>query len=120
MTEEQIRQSLKRSISFHRATRGWSQEELAERLGLSVAYTGMLERGERVPATPVLIKLAEVFQISVDALLERLGREESWLQQAAELLLVVPEGSRATVLAMLRGLVSSVDLSSRTRRKSEP
>ena len=115
--EIQTQRALGASIQRHRRLRGWSQEVLAEKLGLSVAYTGMLERGERMPALPVLLTLADVFESSVDLLLGR-GEEDGWMREAMSLVRSVPPASRSTVLAMLRGLVGTAEESvSRVRSK---
>lgn len=41
--------SIGRQIRSRREANRWTQEELASRVGLSVSYIGMLERGEKLP-----------------------------------------------------------------------
>ena len=36
-------------IRFYREAKKWSQEVFAEKLGLSLTYIGMIERGEKIP-----------------------------------------------------------------------
>lgn len=35
-------------IRFYREAKKWSQEVFAEKLGLSLTYIGMIERGEKI------------------------------------------------------------------------
>ncbi len=52
-----------------RKERGLSQEELAEKLGLSRQAVSKWERAESAPDTDNLIALANLYEISVDSLL---------------------------------------------------
>ncbi len=52
-----------------REEKGWRQEDFAERIGLSVTYTGMIERGEKVPKLETFIHIANVLGVSTDLLL---------------------------------------------------
>lgn len=56
-------------IRKYRKAKGWRQEEFAEKLGLSVTYTGMIERGEKAPKLETFIKIANVLEVSTDLLL---------------------------------------------------
>lgn len=46
-----------------------TQEELAERTNLSVAYIGMLERGKRTPSLETFIAIADELNATADELL---------------------------------------------------
>ncbi len=61
--------SVGRRIRKYRTDKGWSQEQLAEYSGLSVTYTGMLERGEKLPAMATFITLSNTLGVSPDVLL---------------------------------------------------
>lgn len=52
-----------------RERKGWRQEDFAEKIGLSVTYTGMIERGEKVPRLETFITIANVLGVSADQLL---------------------------------------------------
>jgi len=52
-----------------REERGLTQEELAERAGMSATYVGFVERGDNVPTLTILLQLAEAFDISPSELL---------------------------------------------------
>jgi transcriptional regulator with XRE-family HTH domain len=54
-----------------RTAKGWTQEELADRVGLSVRYIGMLERGVNSPTVRVLSKLAAALQVDPLELIRR-------------------------------------------------
>ena len=61
--------SIGKKIRAARENRGWRQEEFAEKIGLSVTYTGMIERGEKVPKLETFIRIANVLEVSADQLL---------------------------------------------------
>lgn len=68
MNKESV-SSIGKRIRAVREEKGWSQEEFAERIGLSVTYTGMIERGERVPKLETFIRIANTLGTSADVLL---------------------------------------------------
>lgn len=61
--------SIGKRIRKYREAKGWRQEDFAERIGLSVTYTGMIERGEKVPKLETFITIANVLEVSADLLL---------------------------------------------------
>ena len=61
---------LEKRIRELRTGRGWTQQELAARLGISASAVGMYEQGRRQPDTQTLRRMAQVFGVTVDALLE--------------------------------------------------
>ena len=56
-------------IALLRRESGWSQKELAGHLEISPSAVGMYEQGRREPDCAGLLKLAEIFGVSVDLLL---------------------------------------------------
>lgn len=52
-----------------RKKNGWSQEELANQIESSRVMIGKYERGDNSPSVDVLLRLAKVFNVSVDYLL---------------------------------------------------
>lgn len=56
-------------IRKYREAKGWRQEDFAEKVGLSVTYTGMIERGEKVPKLETFITIANALGVSADLLL---------------------------------------------------
>ena len=61
--------SIGKRIRKYREAKGWRQEEFAEKIGLSVTYTGMIERGEKVPKLETFIMIANTLGVSADLLL---------------------------------------------------
>jgi transcriptional regulator with XRE-family HTH domain len=53
-----------------REDRGWTQEELAEKAGVSRAYLARLEIGRHDPPLSTLEKLAKALKVKVGKLLE--------------------------------------------------
>ena len=68
-----------------RREKGWSQEELAAKLGVSRQAVSKWERAESSPDTDNLIALARLYEISLDGLLlhDAPEREEDDLEAAA-------------------------------------
>ena len=58
-----------RRIKEKRMARKLTQEQLAERTNLSVAYIGMLERGKRTPSLETFIIIADELNVTADELL---------------------------------------------------
>ena len=63
------REALGRRIKEARKALRLTQDELSERIGITVYYLGEIERGEKTPSLEVLISLAEVLGGSCDHLL---------------------------------------------------
>ena len=56
-------------IRFYRKQKGLTQEQLAEAMGVSVSAVSKWEQGQSLPEIPMLMELADFFDLSVDALL---------------------------------------------------
>jgi transcriptional regulator with XRE-family HTH domain len=52
-----------------RKTKGWSQEELAEKLFVSRQSVSKWENGQNYPSIEVIIKLSDLFEVTIDELL---------------------------------------------------
>jgi transcriptional regulator with XRE-family HTH domain len=52
-----------------RKERGFTAEGLGKFLGISTAYVGLIERGERCPSLEIFLKICEFFGESCDAML---------------------------------------------------
>ncbi len=52
-----------------REERGWTQAELAKRLGITRSSVNAWEMGISVPSTQYIVELAEMFRVSTDYLL---------------------------------------------------
>jgi transcriptional regulator with XRE-family HTH domain len=56
-------------IAALRRKEGWSQAQLAQKLGISPSAVGMYEQGRREPPAQLLVALAREFQVTTDYLL---------------------------------------------------
>lgn len=56
-------------IALLRAEKGWSQAELARRIGVSTSAVGMYEQGRREPSLDLLVRLAQELGVTTDYLL---------------------------------------------------
>lgn len=89
-----------------RKERGWSQKELAGRLGLVAASVSAYEQDKKVPSVEILIKICSVFQVSADYLL---GLSDDMRMMRAEL--------TDEQMALLRQLIRELE---RGNRESLP
>lgn len=48
---------------------GWTQEQLAEKAGITTTYTSDLERGTKVPSLTIVLRISRAFRMSVAELL---------------------------------------------------
>ncbi|WP_313823099.1 helix-turn-helix transcriptional regulator [Citricoccus sp.] len=59
---------MENSLPEHRAGLGWSQQRLADELGVSRQTVISLEKGRYDPSLPVAFRLAQVFGCSIEDL----------------------------------------------------
>ncbi|MEO6081281.1 MAG: helix-turn-helix transcriptional regulator [Steroidobacteraceae bacterium] len=59
-------------LSYYRLRNGWSQKELAARMGTSQSYIARLEAGDIDPQVSTLKRLAAVFDVQPSVLLDAL------------------------------------------------
>lgn len=60
-------------ISDLREQKGWTQEELAEKLGITRAALSHYEKNRRKPDFETLTTLADLFEVSIDFLVGRIA-----------------------------------------------
>jgi putative transcriptional regulator len=58
------------SLKRHRKARGLTQEQVADRTGISTNFVSELERGLKAPGLLVIVKLSKALEVSVHELLE--------------------------------------------------
>lgn len=64
-----------KSLTEYRARAGYTLQEAAKALGTSVSYLSELENGvKKNPSDEVLIKIAELYKVPENLLLEKFGR----------------------------------------------
>jgi putative transcriptional regulator len=57
---------VKNRLKVLRAERDWSQEELANRLGVSRQAINAIERGKHDPSLQLAFSIAEIFEQSIE------------------------------------------------------
>jgi putative transcriptional regulator len=57
---------MKNRLRVLRAERAWSQEELADRLGVSRQTAHAIETGKYAPSLPLAFKLARLFALRIE------------------------------------------------------
>ena len=98
----------KRLLELRKA-RTWSQPELAKMIGTSGAIIGRYERGEITPSIEVAMKLADVFEVTLDYLVSE-EAQPNIVQDAAMLERVkaiehLPKEDREKVLYVVDSLL---------------
>ena len=61
---------MKNELAELRASRGWSQGDLAERLGVSRQTINALERGKYDPSLPLAFRIARLFDRAIEDIFE--------------------------------------------------
>lgn len=77
-------------IQTLRKQHGWSQQQLAKKIGTSGPIVGRYERGEMTPSVDVAKKLAETFGVTLDYLVDDTGniasiKDKAMLQRMMEI-----------------------------------
>lgn len=62
--------TLRNNLREARAARGWTQADLAERVGVTRKTINTVENGVFVPSTVLALKLARALETTVEALFE--------------------------------------------------
>lgn len=62
---------MKNRLKVLRAERDWSQQDLAERLGVSRQSVNAIEKGRYDPSLPLAFSIAEVFELPIEAIFSR-------------------------------------------------
>lgn len=60
-----------------RAERNWSQQDLAERLGVSRQSVNAIETGKYDPSLPLAFRIAELFERAIEDVFASPGRHSS-------------------------------------------
>lgn len=61
---------MKNRIRDLRAQRSWTQQDLAERLGVSRQTVNAIEVGKYDPSLPLAFKLAQLFEAPIESLFD--------------------------------------------------
>ena len=60
-----------------RAERTWSQQDLAERLGVSRQSVNAIETGRFDPSLPLAFRIADIFDLPIEQIFDNPARENS-------------------------------------------
>lgn len=67
--EKDKKVALGKQIQKFRKDKGFTQEQLAEKLGITLTYMGYFEIGHRVPNLKMLCKIADILSVKVKDLI---------------------------------------------------
>ena len=62
---------MKNRLKVLRAERNWSQQDLAERLGVSRQSVNAIETGKYDPSLPLAFRIADVFGQAIEEIFQR-------------------------------------------------
>lgn len=62
---------MKNRLKVLRAERDWSQQDLAEKLGVSRQSVNAIETGRYDPSLPLAFRIAEVFAMTIEEIFEK-------------------------------------------------
>jgi transcriptional regulator with XRE-family HTH domain len=96
-------------IQALRKRQGWSQQQLAKKIGTSGPIVGRYERGEMTPSVEVAKKLADTFDVTLDFLVDDTGRtaeirDKAMLQRVMDIQALDTE-DRKTIVHVLDSLL---------------
>jgi transcriptional regulator with XRE-family HTH domain len=106
--------SFGQQLAHFRKARGLTQQELAETLGISRDLVGHYERRCQNPNLDFVLRVAQVFEVSVDELLgfkppkPRSGPPPR-VKTLAERLTQLPKSKQSVVLEMLEGFLEKAE-----------
>lgn len=66
---------MKNRLKVLRAMRDWSQQDLADQLGVSRQSVNAIETGKYDPSLPLAFKIAETFAMAIEEIFEREHQE---------------------------------------------
>ena len=103
--------SIGRNIRSYRQQAGLRQEDLANAVGVSANYIGMVERGEKVPSLETLVALLNALHISADMVLTDVVESGYTVKESllAEQIGRLPHKERARIYAVVEVLVQQAD-----------
>lgn len=64
-------QKMKNRLKVLRAERDWSQQDLADRLGVSRQSVNAIEKGRYDPSLPLAFSIAEIFDLAIEQIFSR-------------------------------------------------
>ena len=94
-----------------RESRGYTQEQLAEKLNLSVQHVSVIERGVKSPRLDTFVRIANILEINADYLLRDVLHVSSQLtsNELYDMLGQVSEKEKRRILEVVRVLIQTSD-----------
>jgi transcriptional regulator with XRE-family HTH domain len=101
------------NIRAFRKARGWSQGELAERIGAHLTHVSRVETGKYNPGLDFLVRAAEAFGVTLDELvwgedsaLDEVRVEDRDLAERLRLLETLDESERGAVITVIDAMLT--------------
>ena len=101
---------LGKRIRESRISRGFTQQELADRAQIGVVYLSEIERGIKMPSMNIFVKLIDALEVSADYVLrdELPSGKEFICTEITEKLLVLTPGQRNAAAAILDAYINTL------------
>lgn len=98
-------------IRKFRKLREWSQEQLAEQIGISTVHMSHIETGSTKLSLPVLVEIAKVLHVSTDELLFDAGerQKEEALDDVETMLQSCTPNQSKIIAEVIQSLKSAMD-----------
>jgi transcriptional regulator with XRE-family HTH domain len=110
--EERARMAFKDTFLKLRKERGWTQQQVADQIGLSVGQVKKYEKGDSAPTLHILGRIAMVYGVSTDELVFEDGKGiagvklETELLQRFEKVAQLPKEEKDAVLLLIDSVVA--------------
>ncbi|MEX3968876.1 helix-turn-helix domain-containing protein [Paraburkholderia sp. EG286B] len=102
---EQLAMMVGRAIARHRTASEWTQEQVAEALGIGNEAVSRMERGIVMPTVARLVELAELFECdAADLLTEASSRSSDQAKHLSQLLGKLSANDRTMVIEIVERL----------------
>ena len=121
---DELRRRVADRLIQMRAQRGWSQEELGARAGLTYKFIGEVERGQKSPSLDSLGRLAKGLGIDIGELVGAPTGKEPYPRLGADPMVAVREArdslDRVLAQAVKSGKVGNLGRKKAIKRKRSP
>ncbi len=117
MQDDSIRRELGQRIKQLRKDKGWTQKELASRVGTSPAQLNKYEAGQNTPPLDKLVLFAEVLTTTADYLIagnvsENIPISNTRLVQRLQLIDRFDAEEKETIIKLLDGMIAKHNMES--------
>jgi len=124
MQDDTIRKALGQRIKQLRKDKGWTQKELANRIGTSPAQLNKYEAGQNTPPLDKLVLFAEVLSTSADYLItgnlsENMPISNTRLIQRLQLIERFDAEDKETVIKLLDAMIAKHSMEATVRTLSD-